>query len=105
MKGLSKKLLAIVACVLIVGVVAILPGFAETQDQLKQVFVTRKDVGKWVKYAESKMEWAESVANWQIFVECSKEMSIRGVEDKNKQRIASTMKSSKAYNEADWDWP
>lgn len=108
MKGLSKKIVAIVVCALIVGIIAILPGFAETQEQLKSVFVTRKDVGKWVKYAESKMEWAESIANWQIFYECSKEMSLRGVPDRNETalpRPAETKGTFKPYDEGDYVWP
>lgn len=104
MKGLTKKVIAIIVCALIIGVIAILPGFAETQEQLEQVFVKREDVGKWVKYAEDKLKWAESVSNWKIYRECSKEMSTRGVEDKN-QSLPATEKPSESYNPGAYVWP
>ena len=106
MKGLSKKIIAIIACALLVGVIAALPGFAETQEQLKGVFVTRAEVGKWVKYASEKMEWAESMANWKVWHECSVEMSKRDMRYQHASIPASAVVPSfKPYNEADYTWP
>ena len=48
MSKTSRKFLIIVSMVLILGTIFAIPLFAETQDELKQVFVTREEWDKWI---------------------------------------------------------
>ena len=45
---ISRKILIILSLVLILGIFLSIPMFAETQDELKQVFVTREEWDKWL---------------------------------------------------------
>ena len=48
MKSLTRKILIILSMVLILGTIFAIPMFAETQDELKQVFVTREEWDRWI---------------------------------------------------------
>ena len=48
MNNLTRKILIIVSMVLILGTIFAIPLFAETQDELKQIFVTREEWNKWI---------------------------------------------------------
>ena len=48
MSKISRKLLIIVSMVLILGTIFAIPLFAETQDELKEIFVTREEWDKWI---------------------------------------------------------
>ena len=48
MKSLTRKILIILSMVLILGTIFAIPMFAETQDELKQIFVTREEWDKWI---------------------------------------------------------
>ena len=48
MKKLHKKILIILSIVLALGIFAALPGFAETQEELKKIFVTRDEFNEWI---------------------------------------------------------
>ena len=48
MNKISRKILIILSLVLILGIVFAIPLFAETQDELKQIFVTREEWDKWI---------------------------------------------------------
>ena len=44
----SRKIHIILSLVLILGIFLSIPMFAETQDELKQIFVTREEWNKWI---------------------------------------------------------
>ena len=48
MSKITKKMLIIIGAVLLLGVVTIIPGFAETEEELSKIFVTRDEWKKWV---------------------------------------------------------
>ena len=48
MKSLTRKILIILSMVLMLGTFFAIPLFAETQDELKQIFVTREEWDKWI---------------------------------------------------------
>ena len=48
MNKISKKICIILGLVLILGIFLSIPMFAETQDELKQIFVTREEWDKWI---------------------------------------------------------
>ena len=48
MNKISSKILIILGLVLILGIIFAIPLFAETQDELKQIFVTREEWDKWI---------------------------------------------------------
>ena len=48
MKSLTRKILIIVSMVLILGTIFAIPLFAETQDELKEIFVTREEWDRWI---------------------------------------------------------
>jgi spore coat polysaccharide biosynthesis predicted glycosyltransferase SpsG len=56
MKNLTKKVLIIIASVIVMGLMAAIPGFAETQEELKQIFVTRDEINLWIKLNDSENE-------------------------------------------------
>lgn len=47
MKSFKLKTYTIVGLVSVLGLIFALPGFAETQDELKKIFLTREEFEKW----------------------------------------------------------
>ena len=88
MKSLTKKVLIIILSVLIMGALAAIPGFAETQEELKQIFVTRDEVNLWINGNGSQTGISEVLANLEVNMQqqvqskVKREMSKRGIKDK-----------------------
>ena len=47
MSKITKKMLIILGTVLALGLITVIPGFAETQEELSKIFVTRDEWNKW----------------------------------------------------------
>ena len=94
MKNLTKKVLIIITIVLIMGLIAAIPGFAETQEELKQIFVTRDEVNFWINGSGDSTGISEVLANLEINMQeqvqarVKIEMSIRGIKDKTETTTA-----------------
>ena len=88
MTNLTKKVLIIIAIVMIMGLIAAIPGFAETQDELRQIFVTRDEVNFWINGSGTATGISEVLANLEIGLQeqvqskVKVEMSKRGINDK-----------------------
>ena len=87
MKSISKKVLIIVLSILIMGLIAAIPGFAETQEELKSIFVTREEVDVWINGNGASTGISEVLANLEINMQeqvqakVKVEMSRRGIKD------------------------
>ena len=87
MKSLTKKVLIIILSILIMGAIAAIPGFAETQEELKQIFVTRDEVNLWINGDATSTGISEILANMEINMQqqvqsrVKYEMSIRQIKD------------------------
>ena len=87
MKSLTKKVLIIILSVVIMGLIAAIPGFAETQDELKQIFVTREEFNLWIRGDATSTGISEILANLEVKMQESVqsrvkyEMSIREIKD------------------------
>jgi len=88
MKELTKKVLVMIAVVILLGIIAAIPGFAETQEELKQIFVTRQEVYIWLNGSgaqtgiRSVLESLEMKMQETVQSKVKIEMSIRGIKDK-----------------------
>ena len=88
MSNLTKKVLIIIASVIVMGLIAAIPGFAETQEELKQIFVTRDEVKLWINGDATSTGISEILANLEVNMQqqvqskVKIEMSIRGIKDK-----------------------
>ena len=88
MKELTKKVLVMIAVVILLGIIAVIPGFAETQEELKQIFVTRQEVDIWLNGSgaqtgiRSVLESLEMKMQETVQSKVKIEMSIRGIKDK-----------------------
>ncbi|MBQ2205479.1 MAG: hypothetical protein II411_06275 [Lachnospiraceae bacterium] len=88
MKELTKKVLVMIAVVILLGIIAAIPGFAETQEELKQIFVTRQEVDIWLNGSgaqtgiRSVLESLEMKMQETVQSKVKIEMSIRGIKDK-----------------------
>lgn len=87
MNNLTKKVLVIIAIVLVMGIIAALPGFAETQEELKQIFVTREEINLWINGSGSSTGISEVLASLeqnmqqQVQSKVKEEMKKRGIKD------------------------
>ena len=87
MKSLTKKVLIIILSILIMGAIAAIPGFAETQEELKQIFVTRDEVNLWINGDATSTGISEILANMELNMQqqvqsrVKYEMSIRQIKD------------------------
>lgn len=87
MKSITKKVLIIILSVLIMGALAAIPGFAETQEELKQIFVTREEINLWINGDATSTGMSEILANLEVNMQqqvqsrVKYEMSIRGIKD------------------------
>lgn len=87
MKSITKKVLIIILSVLIMGALAAIPGFAETQEELKQIFVTRDEINLWINGDATSTGMSEILANLEVNMQqqvqsrVKYEMSIRGIKD------------------------
>ena len=91
MKSLTKKVLIIILSILIMGLIAAIPGFAETQEELKQIFVTRDEINAWIYGSSDAVSSvtgiSEVLANLEVKMQESVqskvkyEMSIREIKD------------------------
>ena len=88
MKNLTKKVLIIIASVIVMGLIAAIPGFAETQEELKQIFVTRDEINLWINGSGTSTGISEVLANLEVNMQqqvqsrVKEEMSKRGIKDK-----------------------
>lgn len=88
MKNLTKKVLIIIVSVILMGLMAAIPGFAETQEELKQIFVTRDEINLWINGDGTATGISEVLANLevnmqeQVQAKVKIEMSKRGIKDK-----------------------
>lgn len=84
---LWKKVLIIIAIVLAMGIIAAMPGFAETQDELKQRFVTREEINLWINGSGESTGISEVLASMEINMQqkvqekVKVEMKKRGIKD------------------------
>ena len=89
MNKLTKKVLIIILSVLIMGILATFPGFAETQEELKQIFVTRDEVNLWINGSGSSTGISQVLASLEfnmqseVQLRVKVEMSRRGIKDKS----------------------
>ena len=87
MKSLTKKVLIIILSVLIMGALAAIPGFAETQEELQKIFVTRDEINLWINGDVTSTGMSEILANMEVNMQqqvqsrVKYEMSIRGIKD------------------------
>lgn len=78
----------IIASVIFIGLVAAIPGFAETQEELKQIFVTRDEINLWINGNGTATGISEVLANLEVNMQeqvqsrVKIEMSKRGIKDK-----------------------
>ena len=88
MKNLTKKVLIMIVSVILMGLMAAIPGFAETQEELKQIFVTRDEINLWINGDGTATGISEVLANLevnmqeQVQAKVKIEMSKRGIKDK-----------------------
>ncbi|MBR4313547.1 MAG: hypothetical protein IKP66_01400 [Lachnospiraceae bacterium] len=96
MKSLTKKVLIIIASVIIMGLISAIPGFAETQEELKQIFVTRDEINLWINGSGSSTGISEVLANLEVNMQqqvqskVKIEMSKRGIKDKTETTVAAS---------------
>lgn len=96
MKSLTKKVLIIIVSVIIMGLIAAIPGFAETQEELKQIFVTRDEINLWINGSGSSTGISEILANLEVNMQqqvqskVKIEMSRRGIKDKTETTVAAS---------------
>lgn len=96
MKSLTKKVLIIILSVIIMGLIAAIPGFAETQEELKQIFVTRDEINLWINGSGSSTGISEILANLEVNMQqqvqskVKIEMSRRGIKDKTETTVAAS---------------
>ena len=96
MKSLTKKVLIIIASVIIMGLISAIPGFAETQEELKQIFVTRDEINLWINGSGSSTGISEVLANLEVNMQqqvqskVKVEMSKRGIKDKTETTVAAS---------------
>lgn len=94
MKNLTKKVLIIIVSVILMGLVAAIPGFAETQEELKQIFVTRDEINLWINGSGTATGISEVLANLEVNMQqqvqskVKIEMSKRGIKDKTETTTA-----------------
>ena len=94
MKSLTKKVLIIIASVILMGLISAIPGFAETQEELKQIFVTRDEINLWINGDATSTGMSEILANLEINMQqqvqsrVKYEMSIREIKDKTESTAA-----------------
>ena len=88
MSKLTKKVLVIIASVIIMGIIAAIPGFAETQEELKQIFVTRDEINLWINGSGSSTGISEVNMQQQVQSRVKIEMSKRGIKDKAETTVA-----------------
>lgn len=87
MNGLTKKVLIIIALVLLMGLIAAMPGFAETQDELKAIFVTREEVNLWINGSGNSTGISEALASLEqkmqeeVQSKVKAEIKKRGIKD------------------------
>ena len=99
MNSLTKKVLIIILSVLIMGALTAIPGFAETQEELKQIFVTRDEINLWINGDATSTGMSELLANMEVSMQqqvqsrVKYEMSIRGIKD-NAETSATTVAAS-----------
>ena len=85
MKELRKKVSTIIFTILVLAVLFALPGFAETQDELKAKFVTRASWSEWVNGVNGQtgfsalLESMEQKKVESVYNRVEYEMSIRGM--------------------------
>ncbi len=96
MKSLTKKVLIIIASIIIMGLISAIPGFAETQEELKQIFVTRDEINLWINGSGSSTGISEVLANLEVNMQqqvqskVKVEMSKRGIKDKTETTVAAS---------------
>ncbi len=96
MKSLTKKVLIIIASVILMGLISAIPGFAETQEELKQIFVTRDEINLWINGSGSSTGISEVLANLEVNMQqqvqskVKVEMSKRGIKDKTETTVAAS---------------
>lgn len=89
MSSLTKKVLIIIALVLLLGILASIPGFAETQEELRQIFVTRDEVNAWINGSGSSTGISQALASLeknveeQVYSRVKVEMKKREIKDPN----------------------
>lgn len=95
MKELYRKVLTIILAITVMAILFALPGFAETQDELKDRFVTRASWSEWIHSncglseatdtshhpigMSEYLEGIESVKFRSIYSRVGTEMSLRGM--------------------------
>lgn len=85
MKGLYKKVFTIILTISVLAILFALPGFAETQDELKAKFVTRASWSEWINGANGQTGFSEFLANVEqikvesVYNRVEYEMSVRGM--------------------------
>ena len=95
MSGLTKKVLIIIALVLALGIIAAMPGFAETQDELKAIFVTREEVNLWINGSGTSTGISEALASLeqkmqeQVQSKVKEEIKKRGIKDNAETTVVS----------------
>lgn len=88
MSKLTKKVLIIIASVIVMGLIAAIPGFAETQEELKQIFVTRDEINVWINGSGASTGISQVLASLELNMQqqvqskVKIEMSRRGIKDK-----------------------
>lgn len=76
------------------GLISAIPGFAETQEELKQIFVTRDEINLWINGDATSTGMSEILANLEINMQqqvqsrVKYEMSIREIKDKTESTAA-----------------
>ena len=94
MNDLTKKIVLIVTLVLIIGIISVMPGFAETQEELRQIFVTRDEVKLWINGSGASTGISEVLASLEVNMQeqvqskVKEEMSKRGIKDKTETTVA-----------------
>lgn len=88
MKSLTKKILIIIVSVVLMGLLVAMPGFAERLEELKQLFVTREEVDKWIHGDGEETGISEVLVNLELNMQeqvqskVKVEMARRGIKDK-----------------------
>lgn len=63
----TKKMFVILGLVLTLGLITIIPGFAETQEELAKIFVTREEWKNWIeKSAVASTQYATDKAGYVL---------------------------------------
>lgn len=77
------------------GALTAIPGFAETQEELKRIFVTREEINLWINGDATSTGMSEILANMEVNMQqqvqsrVKYEMSIRGIKDNAETTTAS----------------